>query len=67
MLTDINTQFVEHTIFIMKSILDNKKTGQPTEHLSTTSIEGLMLAIVKYVIITYIINAITIALRVVKY
>ncbi|XP_013143458.1 PREDICTED: neurofibromin isoform X1 [Papilio polytes] len=49
MLTDINTQFVEHTIFIMKSILDNKKTGQPTEHLSTTSIEGLMLAIVKYV------------------
>ncbi|XP_061727749.1 neurofibromin [Cydia pomonella] len=49
MLTDINTQFVEHTIFIMKSILDNKKTGQPSEHLSTTSIEGLMLAIVRYV------------------
>nr|XP_037875143.1 neurofibromin isoform X8 [Bombyx mori] len=49
MLTDINTQFVEHTIFIMKSILDNKRSGQPTEHLSTTSIEGLMLAIVRYV------------------
>ncbi|RVE54409.1 hypothetical protein evm_000894 [Chilo suppressalis] len=49
MLTEINTQFVEHTIFIMKSILDNKKSGQPTEHLSTTSIEGLMLAIVRYV------------------
>ncbi|KAG6459574.1 hypothetical protein O3G_MSEX011449 [Manduca sexta] len=49
MLTDINTQFVEHTIFIMKSILDNKKSGQPSEHLSTTSIEGLMLAIVRYV------------------
>ncbi|XP_060809014.1 neurofibromin [Amyelois transitella] len=49
MLTDINTQFVEHTIFIMKSILDNKKSVQPTEHLSTTSIEGLMLAIVRYV------------------
>ncbi|XP_047542622.1 neurofibromin isoform X1 [Vanessa atalanta] len=49
MLTDINTQFVEHTIFIMKSILDNKKSDQPCEHLSTTSIEGLMLAIVRYV------------------
>ncbi|CAG9134295.1 unnamed protein product [Plutella xylostella] len=49
MLTDINTQFVEHTIFIMKSILDNKRSGQPSEHLSTTSIEGLMLAIVRYV------------------
>ncbi|XP_026322570.1 neurofibromin [Hyposmocoma kahamanoa] len=49
MLTDINTQFVEHTIFIMKSILDNKKSVSPSEHLSTTSIEGLMLAIVRYV------------------
>ncbi|GBP88686.1 Neurofibromin [Eumeta japonica] len=49
MLTDINTQFVEHTIFIMKSILDNKRSGQPAEHLSTTSIEDLMLAIVRYV------------------
>ncbi|KOB76799.1 putative Neurofibromin [Operophtera brumata] len=50
MLTDVNTQFVEHTIYIMKSILDNKRGGQPTssqEHLSTTSIEGLMLAIVR--------------------
>ncbi|VVC97442.1 unnamed protein product [Leptidea sinapis] len=46
MLTDMNTQFVEHTIFIMKSILDNKGGGQP-EHLSSTSIEGLMLAIVR--------------------
>ncbi|KAF9790049.1 hypothetical protein SFRURICE_002414 [Spodoptera frugiperda] len=46
MLTDINTQFVEHTIFIMKSILDIKKSGQPNEHLSTTSIETLMLSIV---------------------
>ncbi|XP_045770385.1 neurofibromin [Maniola jurtina] len=49
MLTDLNTQFVEHTIFIMKSILDNKNNEQPCEHLSTTSIEGLMLAIVRYV------------------
>ncbi|XP_047513398.1 neurofibromin isoform X4 [Pieris napi] len=51
-LTEMNTQFVEHTIFIMKSILDNnngsKGVGQP-EHLSSTSIEGLMLAIVRYV------------------
>ncbi|CAG4978463.1 unnamed protein product [Colias eurytheme] len=45
MLTEMNTQFVEHTIFIMKSILDNNNTnkgvGQP-EHLSSTSIEGLI-------------------------
>lgn len=48
MLTEVNTQFVEHTIFIMKSILDNNKNEQPAEHLSVTSIEGLMLAIVRY-------------------
>ncbi|CAB3257524.1 unnamed protein product [Arctia plantaginis] len=48
MLTDINTQFVEHTIFIMKSILEShKKSGHPIEILSTTSIEALMLAIVR--------------------
>ncbi|XP_075988645.1 neurofibromin 1 isoform X9 [Anticarsia gemmatalis] len=50
MLTDLNTQFVEHTIFIMKSILEtHKKSTHPIEILSTTSIEALMLAIVRYV------------------
>lgn len=45
--TDINTQFIEHTIYIMKSILDPKPTKdasieQPStsENLGVTSIEG---------------------------
>ncbi|XP_035709221.1 neurofibromin isoform X4 [Folsomia candida] len=46
--TDINTQFIEHIIFIMKNVLDNKM-DQPAEHLGATSIEGMMLAIVRYV------------------
>ena len=45
---DINTQFIEHTIFIMKNVL-NSKTDQPSEYLGMTSIEGMMLAIVRYV------------------
>lgn len=45
---DINTQFIEHIIFIMKNILDSK-TEQPSEYLGMTSIEGMMLAIVRYV------------------
>lgn len=45
---DINTQFIEHIIFIMKNILDSK-TDQPSEYLGMTSIEGMMLAIVRYV------------------
>ncbi|EDW66990.2 uncharacterized protein Dvir_GJ23901 [Drosophila virilis] len=54
--TDINTQFIEHTIFIMKSILDpkaskdpNNEQPSPSEHLGVTSIEGMMLGIVRYV------------------
>ncbi|XP_063696354.1 neurofibromin isoform X2 [Culicoides brevitarsis] len=53
--TDINTQFIEHTIYIMKSILDGRQskdhTEQPSssEHLGVTSIEGMMLAIVRFV------------------
>lgn len=43
-----NTQFIEHIIFIMKNILDSK-TDQPSEYLGMTSIEGMMLAIVRYV------------------
>lgn len=45
---DVNTQFIEHIIFIMKNILDSK-TDQPSEYLGMTSIEGMMLAIVRYV------------------
>lgn len=53
--SDINTQFIEHTIYIMKSILDGRQnkdqTDQPSssEHLGVTSIEGMMLGIVRYV------------------
>lgn len=43
-----HTQFIEHVIFIMKNVLENK-TDQPAEHLGVTSIEGMMLAIVRYV------------------
>lgn len=46
---DINTQFIEHIIFIMKNILDGTKNDQPSEHLGVTSIEGMMLAIVRYI------------------
>ncbi|KAJ8938296.1 hypothetical protein NQ318_020355 [Aromia moschata] len=47
--TEVNTQFIEHIIFIMKNILDGTKNDQPSEHLGVTSIEGMMLAIVRYV------------------
>ncbi|XP_020288690.1 neurofibromin isoform X3 [Pseudomyrmex gracilis] len=47
-ISDLNTQFIEHTIFIMHNILD-PKTDQPSEYLGKTSIEAMMLAIVRYV------------------
>ena len=43
--------FIENVIFIMKNILENK-AEQPNDHLGITSIEGLMLAVVRYVCIT---------------
>ncbi|XP_063853822.1 neurofibromin-like isoform X3 [Scylla paramamosain] len=46
--SDVNTQFIEHIIFIMKNVLENK-TEHPSEHLGVTSIEPMMLAIVRYV------------------
>ncbi|XP_050702335.1 neurofibromin-like [Eriocheir sinensis] len=46
--SDVNTQFIEHIIFIMKNVLENK-TDHPSEHLGVTSIEPMMLAIVRYV------------------
>lgn len=50
--TDINTQFIEHIIYIMKSVLEGrqiKEEPMANEHLGVTSIEGMMLAIVRYV------------------
>ncbi|XP_072402893.1 neurofibromin isoform X3 [Diabrotica undecimpunctata] len=46
---EVNTQFIEHIVFIMKNILDCTKNDQPSEHLGVTSIEGMMLAVVRYV------------------
>ena len=43
---EVNTQFVENVIFIMKNIMENKVEGH-TDHLGIASIEPLMLAIVK--------------------
>lgn len=49
MLNETSTQFIEHIIFIMKSIFENK-AEHTTENLGqTTSIEPIMLAIVRYV------------------
>jgi hypothetical protein len=42
--TDLNTQFIENVIFIMKNILEIK-TDQPCDNVGVTSIESLMLAI----------------------
>lgn len=54
---DLNTQFIEHIIFIMKNVLD---TGPdtPVEHLGVTSIEGMMLAIVRLAKINMHVNII---------
>ncbi|XP_076037771.1 neurofibromin-like [Oratosquilla oratoria] len=48
MVSEISTQLIEHIIFIMKNVLENK-TDHPAEHLGVTSIEPMMLAIVRYV------------------
>ncbi|KAH7956150.1 hypothetical protein HPB52_006508 [Rhipicephalus sanguineus] len=45
---DTNTQFIEHVIFIMKSVFENR-VDHTTEHLGVTSIEAMMLTIVRYV------------------
>ncbi|ESO97611.1 hypothetical protein LOTGIDRAFT_104331 [Lottia gigantea] len=46
--TEMNTQCIVNVIFILKSILE-MKGDQPCEYLGVTSIESLMLAIVRYV------------------
>lgn len=54
-MSDINTLFIEHIIHIMKSILEGQRNSdqgeQPTlsELFGATSIEGMMLGIVRYV------------------
>lgn len=54
-MSDINTLFIEHIIHIMKSILEGRQNKeqneqpQISEHLGVTSIEGMMLGIVRYV------------------
>ena len=45
---EMSTQFIVHIIFIMKSVLENKME-HTTEHLGVTSIEQIMLAIVRYI------------------
>ena len=45
-MNDNNTQFIEHIIFIMKNVLENEME-QPAEHLGVSSIEAMMLCIVR--------------------
>ena len=45
---ETSTQFIVHIIFIMKSVLENKME-HTTENLGVTSIEQIMLAIVRYI------------------
>ena len=46
--SETSTQFIIHIIFIMKSVLENK-VDHTTEHLGVTSVEPIMLAIVRYI------------------
>ena len=47
--TEMNTQFVLHIIFIMRQVFENKREGS-TEYLgSVTCVESIMLSIVKYI------------------
>ncbi len=48
-MNETNTQFIEHIIFIMKNVLEAKYDNEPPENLGHTSIEQLMLDIVRYV------------------
>ncbi|XP_065225861.1 neurofibromin-like isoform X1 [Planococcus citri] len=43
-----NTQFIEHVVYIMKMVLE-KKVDEPFENFGVTSIEGMILTIVRYV------------------
>lgn len=46
-ITDLNTQFVEHIVFVLRNILSNK-TDKPAEDVGACSIEGMVLGIVRY-------------------
>lgn len=46
-ISEHNTLFIEHIIFIMKNVLDNKSDQQSSEQLGITCIEGIMLAVVR--------------------
>ena len=50
--TELNTQFIENIIFIMKYILE-MKSDQPCEYLGVTSIESMMLSIVRLVFLFF--------------
>lgn len=41
-----NTQFIEHVVYIMKMVLE-KKVDEPFENFGVTSIEGMILTIVR--------------------
>lgn len=45
---EINTQYIENIIFIMKSIMENYNSELGGEHLGQATIEPLMLSIVRY-------------------
>lgn len=45
--SEYNTLFIEHIIFIMKNVLDTKLEQQPSEQLGITCIEGIMLGVVR--------------------
>ena len=48
MVSHESTQFTNHIIFIIKSILESKRENM-TEHLGVTSIEPIMLSICRYI------------------
>lgn len=51
--SDINTQYIENVIFIMKVIMENYDSEKGGEHLGQATIEPLMLAIVRYCMIIF--------------
>ncbi|GAB6033713.1 Neurofibromin 1 [Chamberlinius hualienensis] len=46
--TEANTTFLEHIIFVMKNVME-PKTENPVDHLGITSIEATLLGSVRYV------------------
>lgn len=47
LITELNTQFVEHIVFVIRNVLANK-TDKPAEDVGATSIESMILGIVRY-------------------